>query len=83
MARATALAISDTQVQAGQPTSWPSTSGTTNRPIAAASTSSPRTSSREQARLSERIEVLTRNRDAVADYLDTVISVRSTHEAAS
>lgn len=38
---------------------------------------------REQARLSERIEVLTRNRDAVADYLDTVISVRSTHEVAS
>ena len=32
---------------------------------------------REQARLTERIECLTRNRDAVADYLDTVIDVRS------
>jgi DNA-binding transcriptional MerR regulator len=32
---------------------------------------------REQARLSERIECLTRNRDAMADYLDTVLSVRS------
>jgi DNA-binding transcriptional MerR regulator len=32
---------------------------------------------REQARLSERIECLTRNRDAIADYLDTVLSVRS------
>jgi DNA-binding transcriptional MerR regulator len=31
---------------------------------------------REQARLSERIEFLTRNRDAVADYLDKVISVK-------
>src|ERR1700754_1329787 len=32
---------------------------------------------REQARLSERIEFLTRNRDAIADYLDTVLSVKS------
>ena len=31
---------------------------------------------REQARLAERIEFLTRNRDAVADYLDKVISVK-------
>ena len=30
----------------------------------------------EQARLSERIECLTRNRDAIADYLDTVLSVQ-------
>jgi DNA-binding transcriptional MerR regulator len=29
----------------------------------------------EQARLSERIEFLTRNRDAIADYLDKVLSV--------
>jgi DNA-binding transcriptional MerR regulator len=34
---------------------------------------------REQARLSERIESLTRNRDAIADYLDTVIRVKSEH----
>lgn len=32
---------------------------------------------REHARLSERIEFLTRNRDAIADYLDEVIRVRS------
>jgi DNA-binding transcriptional MerR regulator len=32
---------------------------------------------REQARLSERIECLTRNRDAIADYLDTVLRIRS------
>ncbi|MDT0469868.1 MerR family transcriptional regulator [Streptomyces gibsoniae] len=32
---------------------------------------------REQVRLAERIECLTRNRDAIADYLDTVLSVRS------
>jgi DNA-binding transcriptional MerR regulator len=32
---------------------------------------------REQARLSKRIEFLTRNRDAIADYLDTVLSVKS------
>jgi DNA-binding transcriptional MerR regulator len=32
---------------------------------------------REQARLSERIEFLTRNRDAVADYLEKVLSVKS------
>ena len=31
----------------------------------------------EQARLSERIENLTRNRDAIADYLETVIRVKS------
>jgi len=31
----------------------------------------------EQARLSERIENLTRNRDAVAHYLDVVIRVKS------
>lgn len=36
---------------------------------------------REQARLSERIEFLTRNRDAIADYLETVISVRSKNNA--
>ncbi|MFD0782889.1 MerR family transcriptional regulator [Micromonospora azadirachtae] len=32
---------------------------------------------REQARLSERIECLTHNRDAIADYLETVLEVRS------
>ncbi|MFG1929998.1 MerR family transcriptional regulator [Mycobacterium sp. NPDC048908] len=32
---------------------------------------------REQARLTERIENLTRNRDAVADYLDKVLSVKA------
>jgi DNA-binding transcriptional MerR regulator len=32
---------------------------------------------REKAGLSERIECLTRNRDAIADYLDTVLSVKS------
>ena len=31
----------------------------------------------EQARLSERIDCLTRNRDAIAEYLDKVIRVRS------
>jgi DNA-binding transcriptional MerR regulator len=31
---------------------------------------------REQTRLSERIECLTRNRDAIADYLDKVLSVK-------
>ncbi|MEU7632418.1 hypothetical protein AB0C34_20895 [Nocardia sp. NPDC049220] len=31
----------------------------------------------EQARLSERIECLTRNKDAIADYLDKVLSVKS------
>jgi len=36
---------------------------------------------REQARLSERIEFLTRNRDAVADYLDKVIGVKSASSA--
>ena len=32
---------------------------------------------REQARLSERIECLTRNRDAIGDYVDKVISVKA------
>ncbi|OBF33037.1 MerR family transcriptional regulator [Mycobacterium sp. ACS1612] len=32
---------------------------------------------REQARLTERIEFLTRNRDAVADYLDKVLKVKA------
>jgi hypothetical protein len=32
---------------------------------------------REKARLSERIEFLIRNRDAIGEYLDKVISVRS------
>ena len=32
---------------------------------------------RERDRLSERIEFLARNRDAIADYLDTVLSVKS------
>ena len=32
---------------------------------------------REQARLSERIECLIRNRDAIADYVDEVIRVKS------
>jgi DNA-binding transcriptional MerR regulator len=32
---------------------------------------------REQARLSERIECLTRNRDSIADYVDKVLSVKS------
>lgn len=31
----------------------------------------------EQARLSERIEFLTRNRDAISDYVDKVIRVKS------
>jgi DNA-binding transcriptional MerR regulator len=31
----------------------------------------------ERARLSERIACLTRNRDAIADYLDMVLSVKS------
>lgn len=31
----------------------------------------------EQARITERIENLTRNRDAIADYLETVIRVKS------
>ena len=34
---------------------------------------------REQARLSERIEFLTRNRDAVADYLGKVLSVKASN----
>jgi DNA-binding transcriptional MerR regulator len=32
---------------------------------------------REHARLSERIEFLTRNRDAIADYLEEVLRVKS------
>jgi DNA-binding transcriptional MerR regulator len=32
---------------------------------------------REQARLSERIDCLTRNRGAIADYLDKVLSVKA------
>lgn len=32
---------------------------------------------REQARLTERIECLTRNRDAIADYVDEVVRVKS------
>ena len=38
---------------------------------------------REQARLSERIEFLTRNRDAVADYLDRVLSVKAANTETS
>ena len=38
---------------------------------------------REQARLSERIEFLTRNRDAIADYLDTVLGVKSANDGSS
>ena len=37
----------------------------------------------EQARLSERIEFLTRNRDAVADYLDKVLSVKAANHESS
>lgn len=33
---------------------------------------------RAQVRLSERIECLTHNRDAIADYLETVLGARST-----
>src|SRR5215218_1120881 len=35
---------------------------------------------REQSRLSERIEFLTRNRNAIADYLDKVLSVKSAND---
>ncbi len=38
---------------------------------------------REQARLTERIEFLTRNRDAVADYLDKVLSVKAANTKSS
>jgi DNA-binding transcriptional MerR regulator len=38
---------------------------------------------REQARLSERIEFLTRNRDAVADYVDKVLRVQSANAESS
>jgi DNA-binding transcriptional MerR regulator len=37
----------------------------------------------EQARLSERIEFLTRNRDAIADYLDKVLSLKSENSRAT
>jgi DNA-binding transcriptional MerR regulator len=37
----------------------------------------------EQDRLSERIECLTRNRDAIADYLDTVVSVKAANTESS
>jgi DNA-binding transcriptional MerR regulator len=36
---------------------------------------------REQAGLSERIECLTRNRDAIADYVDKVLSVKSANNS--
>jgi DNA-binding transcriptional MerR regulator len=35
---------------------------------------------REQGRLSERIEFLTRNRDAIANYLDRVLSIKSAND---
>ena len=35
---------------------------------------------REQARLSERIECLARNRDAIAEYVDNVLSAKSANE---
>src|SRR4029078_8307092 len=38
---------------------------------------------RQQARLSQRIEFLTRNRDAVADYLDKVLSVKAANNKSS
>jgi DNA-binding transcriptional MerR regulator len=38
---------------------------------------------REQARLSERIEFLTRNRDAIADYLEKVLSVKAANNKSS
>jgi DNA-binding transcriptional MerR regulator len=38
---------------------------------------------RERARLSERIDFLTRNRDAVADYLDKVLSVKASNRERS
>jgi DNA-binding transcriptional MerR regulator len=38
---------------------------------------------REHARLSERIEFLTRNRDAITDYLDKVLSVKSANTQGS
>lgn len=36
---------------------------------------------REHARLSERIEFLARNRDAIAGYLDKVLSVKAANRA--
>ena len=38
---------------------------------------------REQVRLSDRIECLTRNRDAIADYLDKVLAVKSVNDKMS
>ncbi|MGW4488666.1 MerR family transcriptional regulator [Amycolatopsis sp. NPDC004368] len=38
---------------------------------------------REQARLSERIDFLTRNRDAIGDYLQAVLSVKSANAGTS
>jgi hypothetical protein len=35
---------------------------------------------REQGRLSERIEFLSRNRDAIANFLDRVLSIKSTND---
>jgi len=35
----------------------------------------------EQARLSERIDFLTRNRDAIADYVDKVLTVKAPNRA--
>jgi DNA-binding transcriptional MerR regulator len=37
----------------------------------------------EQARMSERIDFLTRNRDAIADYLEKVLSVKSANNKSS
>jgi DNA-binding transcriptional MerR regulator len=37
----------------------------------------------EQARLTERIDCLTRNRDAIADYLETVVSVKAANAGRS
>lgn len=37
----------------------------------------------EQARLTERIECLTRNRAAIADYLDKVLSVKAANTHSS
>lgn len=36
---------------------------------------------REQARLSDRIECLSRNRDAIVDYLDKVLRIKSANAA--
>jgi hypothetical protein len=37
----------------------------------------------EQARMSERIEFLTRNRDAIADYFAKVLSVKSANNSSA